>query len=84
MLRFPNGAGPCYRTTYLIVIVHKITGMAVSRTMNPKNKKVHLPGHGPPREKASIFYSLKEIEVNHNTYFYFTNLSLQRKQYSLP
>jgi hypothetical protein len=33
MLRLPNGAGPCHRTTHLIVIVQKVTGMTVSRTM---------------------------------------------------
>jgi hypothetical protein len=40
MLRLPNiGAGPCYRTTHLIVIVQKVTEMAVSKTMKPKQTK---------------------------------------------
>ena len=39
MLRFPNGAGPCCRTTHLKVIVQKVTGMAASRIMTPQKKK---------------------------------------------
>jgi hypothetical protein len=40
MLRLPNtGAGPCCRTTHLKVIVQKVTGMAASRIMTPKQKQ---------------------------------------------
>ena len=47
MLRLPNGAGPCCRTTHLKVIVQKVTGMAASRIMTPPKKKKYTPVRVP-------------------------------------